>query len=163
MPTQLRSLRLIEGYRIGWVRPGYDADLVFWDSHPLRLGATPLQVLIEGETIVRASDKLWESNLKQKNALASAPESRTQVSNDERTCSKGKKNLVLRGITKSFLSGLRTSVLSNATAIVHDGVIQCVGGNECEIMAERAIGQGFPVMDLKDGYILPVRFGSSIW
>jgi imidazolonepropionase-like amidohydrolase len=27
---------------------GYDADLVIWDSHPLALGATPVQVLIDG-------------------------------------------------------------------------------------------------------------------
>jgi imidazolonepropionase-like amidohydrolase len=28
--------------------PGYDADLVIWDSHPLALGATPKQVFIDG-------------------------------------------------------------------------------------------------------------------
>ncbi|KAJ7892589.1 hypothetical protein B0H14DRAFT_3427995 [Mycena olivaceomarginata] len=27
---------------------GYDADLVLWDSHPLALGATPIQVFIDG-------------------------------------------------------------------------------------------------------------------
>ncbi|KAI0949512.1 hypothetical protein AcW1_009102 [Taiwanofungus camphoratus] len=28
--------------------PGYDADVVIWDSHPLSLGATPTQVIIDG-------------------------------------------------------------------------------------------------------------------
>lgn len=28
--------------------PGYDADVVLWDSHPLALGATPKQVWIDG-------------------------------------------------------------------------------------------------------------------
>ncbi|KAJ3867935.1 carbohydrate esterase family 9 protein [Lentinula novae-zelandiae] len=36
------------GHRIGHVRKGWDADLVIWDSHPLALGATPIQVFIDG-------------------------------------------------------------------------------------------------------------------
>ncbi|KAK4700145.1 hypothetical protein P7C70_g6106, partial [Phenoliferia sp. Uapishka_3] len=36
------------GHRVGFVRPGYDADIVLWDSHPLSLGATPQQVIIDG-------------------------------------------------------------------------------------------------------------------
>ncbi|KIP04854.1 hypothetical protein PHLGIDRAFT_129239 [Phlebiopsis gigantea 11061_1 CR5-6] len=35
-------------HRVGFVREGYDADLVIWDSHPLALGATPKQVFIDG-------------------------------------------------------------------------------------------------------------------
>ncbi|KAH8116655.1 composite domain of metallo-dependent hydrolase [Phellopilus nigrolimitatus] len=30
-------------HRIGFIKEGYDADLVVWDSHPLALGATPKQ------------------------------------------------------------------------------------------------------------------------
>ncbi|KAF9501563.1 carbohydrate esterase family 9 protein [Pleurotus eryngii] len=36
------------GHRLGFVRKGWDADLVLWDSHPLALGATPVQVFIDG-------------------------------------------------------------------------------------------------------------------
>ena len=35
-------------HRIGVLRVGVDADAVLWDSHPLRLGATPVQVWIDG-------------------------------------------------------------------------------------------------------------------
>ncbi|PPQ79032.1 hypothetical protein CVT25_002341 [Psilocybe cyanescens] len=35
-------------HRIGFIKPGYDADIVLWDSHPLALGATPAQVFIDG-------------------------------------------------------------------------------------------------------------------
>ncbi|KAJ7242763.1 composite domain of metallo-dependent hydrolase [Mycena haematopus] len=35
-------------HRIGFVKPGYDADIVVWDSHPLAIGATPSQVFIDG-------------------------------------------------------------------------------------------------------------------
>ncbi|KAJ6512303.1 hypothetical protein DFH09DRAFT_1197532 [Mycena vulgaris] len=36
------------GWRVGTLAAGYDADLVIWDSHPLALGATPVQVYIDG-------------------------------------------------------------------------------------------------------------------
>lgn len=35
-------------HRIGFLKPGYDADVVIWDSHPLQIGATPKQVFIDG-------------------------------------------------------------------------------------------------------------------
>lgn len=35
-------------HRIGFIKEGYDADIVIWDSHPLSLGATPKQVFIDG-------------------------------------------------------------------------------------------------------------------
>ncbi|KAI0342081.1 carbohydrate esterase family 9 protein [Trametopsis cervina] len=37
-----------EDHRIGFLKRGYDADVVLWDSHPLALGATPQQVWIDG-------------------------------------------------------------------------------------------------------------------
>ncbi|KAG5648502.1 hypothetical protein DXG03_003113 [Asterophora parasitica] len=37
-----------QDHRIGFVKAGYDADLIIWDSHPLTLGATPEQVYIDG-------------------------------------------------------------------------------------------------------------------
>ncbi|KAG8778619.1 hypothetical protein FRC12_024891 [Ceratobasidium sp. 428] len=40
----------VAGYahRLGYIKPGYDADLIIWDSYPLSLGATPQQVYIDG-------------------------------------------------------------------------------------------------------------------
>ncbi|KAI0354145.1 composite domain of metallo-dependent hydrolase [Trametes cingulata] len=35
-------------HRIGFIKEGYDADVVLWVSHPLALGATPQQVWIDG-------------------------------------------------------------------------------------------------------------------
>ncbi|KAL1701180.1 hypothetical protein EV121DRAFT_212640 [Schizophyllum commune] len=35
-------------HRVGYVKAGWDADIVLWDSHPLQLGATPLQVFVDG-------------------------------------------------------------------------------------------------------------------
>ena len=35
-------------HRLGFLRPGMDADVVLWDSHPLRFGATPAAVWVDG-------------------------------------------------------------------------------------------------------------------
>ncbi|GAA5854825.1 hypothetical protein JCM8547_004085 [Rhodosporidiobolus lusitaniae] len=35
-------------HRVGFIRPNYDADVVLWSVHPLSLGATPRQVVIDG-------------------------------------------------------------------------------------------------------------------
>ncbi|EIN11387.1 carbohydrate esterase family 9 protein [Punctularia strigosozonata HHB-11173 SS5] len=35
-------------HRVGFIKRGWDADVVVWDSHPLSLGATPKQVYIDG-------------------------------------------------------------------------------------------------------------------
>ncbi|KAI0029653.1 hypothetical protein K488DRAFT_88507 [Vararia minispora EC-137] len=35
-------------HRIGFIKLGYDADVVVWDRYPLALGATPQQVFIDG-------------------------------------------------------------------------------------------------------------------
>ncbi|KJA17908.1 hypothetical protein HYPSUDRAFT_205764 [Hypholoma sublateritium FD-334 SS-4] len=36
------------GHRIGTIGEGFDADIIVWDSHPLALGATPIQVYVDG-------------------------------------------------------------------------------------------------------------------
>ncbi|KAH9913691.1 uncharacterized protein BXZ73DRAFT_106870 [Epithele typhae] len=46
--TSTPATVLGQSHRIGFLRPGYDADVVLWDSHPLSLGATPQQVWIDG-------------------------------------------------------------------------------------------------------------------
>ncbi|KAH7339937.1 hypothetical protein B0J17DRAFT_657350 [Rhizoctonia solani] len=40
----------VAGYshRLGYLKQGYDADVIIWESHPLSLGATPQQVYIDG-------------------------------------------------------------------------------------------------------------------
>lgn len=142
--------------RLGWIRPGYDADFVIWDSHPLALGATPLHVVADGITLVNASERLWEKSLKREKVFSSAPPSRSPSASENKTCSVGRKDIVLRGITKSYVKGLGTSVLDDATAVVLDGQLQCVGLAACETAASNAIGRGIPEMHLKDGYLLPV-------
>ncbi|CAI4213309.1 unnamed protein product [Parascedosporium putredinis] len=46
--TTAPAERLGLGSRLGKVKPGFDADVVVWDSDPLSLGASPVQVWIDG-------------------------------------------------------------------------------------------------------------------
>ncbi|KAJ7735556.1 hypothetical protein DFH07DRAFT_1065042 [Mycena maculata] len=46
--TSTPAAALGVGWRVGTLAAGFDADLVIWDSHPLALGATPVQVYIDG-------------------------------------------------------------------------------------------------------------------
>ncbi|KAK4704844.1 hypothetical protein P7C70_g1364, partial [Phenoliferia sp. Uapishka_3] len=72
------------GHRLGLVRPGFDSDLVLWDSHPLTLGATPLQVFIDG--IAQLHDPFTAKPLSTAAlapAMASMPESPLTLQDDD--------------------------------------------------------------------------------
>ncbi|KAH9482556.1 hypothetical protein JR316_0004656 [Psilocybe cubensis] len=49
-------------HRIGILMEGSDADVVLWDSHPLRLGATPVNVWIDGILQIPVPPKTGEEN-----------------------------------------------------------------------------------------------------
>ena len=46
--TTAGAIALGLDHRIGYINEGHDADVVIWNTHPLRLGATPVQVWIDG-------------------------------------------------------------------------------------------------------------------
>ncbi|KAG1855024.1 hypothetical protein F4604DRAFT_1801268 [Suillus subluteus] len=46
--TYTPAIAMGMGHRIGMLKPGYDADVVIWSSHPLSLASTPTQVYIDG-------------------------------------------------------------------------------------------------------------------
>ena len=50
-------------HRIGILAVGADADIVLWDSHPLRLGATPVKVWIDGILQIPVQSKTDEGGI----------------------------------------------------------------------------------------------------
>ncbi|KAI1798834.1 hypothetical protein F4811DRAFT_153903 [Daldinia bambusicola] len=144
--------------RLGFVRPGYDGDLVIWNRHPLQVGATPLEVYIDGKSVVRASDSLWKASETSISDLRKAPTSRPSDT-PKSACVPGQSDIVIRGLGTSFIGaeGLRNESpeTGNITAVVRAGRVVCVGGNKCDTVARQAIEEQVPLIDVRDGYILP--------
>jgi len=60
--TSTPAVALGLSHRIGILSEGSDADVVLWDSHPLRLGATPRKVWIDGILQIPIPSKTKEEN-----------------------------------------------------------------------------------------------------
>ena len=127
----------------------------------MRVGAAPLEVYIDGKSVVRASDDLWN---KSRGELYSkqAPPSRssTQIEN---SCRVGQSDVIIRGIKKSFVDcdGLRGDEIEgkNLTAVIRSGRVVCVGSEKCETAAKTAVAAGVALINVNDGFLVPVSLG----
>ena len=158
-----RSIK--QDHRIGSIKPGYDADIVLWDSHPLTVGATPAAVFIDGKSALPESKHAGFSTIvKHSPSLNNkVPQMRPAVKTTERDAicrdiKASQSRLVVTGINKSFLEPNTSSdripsavVESGMTMILESGKITCVGSSEECIHDESAD----TVLALKDGHVLP--------
>lgn len=163
-------------FRVGYCRPGFDADIVVWDSHPLSNGATPLQVFIDGQA------QLDESRVKQSmdttfTAVPTGdaktviePQMRYEISDEHResTCSQAyaaDQSFIIDGIQKAFVDNYPELAASLAQVddeplklIVEDGEIACFGsattcaevGSKFELKGKKALR-----LSLQNGHVLP--------
>jgi imidazolonepropionase-like amidohydrolase len=150
------SLRL--GHRIGYATPGYDADLVVWNSHPLSVGATPLQVYIDGRETL--DEKQSKENIRSmaNSDQSSGRQARTrplhnQTANQE-TCESvlASSSLIITGITRSYLDNkVRQWVKRrNLTMVLNKGEITCFdSADKCVTMDENV-----PRIHLANGHTL---------
>ena len=147
-------------HRIGFVRPGYDADIVVFDSHPLSIGATPLQVYIDGrptldeDTVHKSLEKVLPERLQAK------PQMRPKLDPEVKleTCRRVKKEkTVITGITKSYLQsndGLSpsSSAQGNLTLVLDKGKLLCLDtASNC---ISHSTGSSF-TLALQNGHLLP--------
>lgn len=155
--TSVPARSIEQDHRVGYVRPGYDADIVIWESHPLSVGATPLQVYIDGRETLdpqKVQDTLRHvvpkesASTKLQTRSVPSPEVRTQ------TCTsidKPDQEIVITGIHTSFLDESIASVASSEphTTIVKGGKIACFGA---DCIAE---SKDSTVIALKNGHVAP--------
>lgn len=147
--------------RVGYVRPGYDADLVVWDAHPLAIGSTPKQVYIDGvETLdpVKVEESSAHVVAKhESDALKhlDKPSMRAVLPADDREkfCTSSRKAgraFVITGITKSFLddfphlmAGADGELLTdNLTLVIEGGKVTCLSsGPSCSSAAAAKLSQ----------------------
>lgn len=138
--------------RVGYIRLGYDADMVVWDAHPLSVGATPKQVYIDGVATLDPA-KVKENGARitvnqgvNMNNGVGEPVMRATISEKDReeVCVSSRKTgqaFVIAGISKSFLDEF-PALLSTAgndlttdeslTLVVEEGEVTCLGtGSSC--------------------------------
>lgn len=153
-----RSLEI--DHRVGYARAGYDADFVVWDSHPLSVGATALNVYIDGKDILDA--KKTEDSLANVapdlTGELKTPLMRATLAADvkEKLCSEVEKigaKITITGIQRSYLdSGLESTADSGKLMMVIDnGKIICFGSeDQCASASTEST-----TINLKNGHVLP--------
>ncbi|KAI5480118.1 hypothetical protein MNV49_001778 [Pseudohyphozyma bogoriensis] len=165
------------GHRLGLIRANYDADVVLWDSHPLSLGATPLQVFIDGipqlDNPYPAKPPATDLNAP---PVASVPKDpvtlRSDEEDEERSWSFPAKSeeeelaeVVFTNVSEVLLRRGGAGIANVGDDLVKPfevhfarGALVCVG--EC---VEQA-GEGVRKVDLKGGSLLPplVAFGPAL-
>ena len=150
-------------HRVGFVRSGYDADLVIWNGSPLKVGATPLQVYIDGKaTIDPLKAETNVPSLYEKSdewpKVRPAPDPRTR----EMFCERARKaeKIVVTGISQSYLdlpgeSGTFGSPSGEKmTMVIEAGRISFLGrDSDAALDAEAEVDT--TVIELEAGFVLP--------
>ena len=163
-------------YRIGYVRPGYDADIVVWDDLPLSIGATPVQVFIDGvpqldsDMVVKSMGHNFTDPLPEPVDGASTsdvPKASIKLEKAYRntycgTATKPNQQFIVTGIKRSFLQNypeLAATVESAGgplTLVIDGGLVRCLGSStSCAEAATAVQGEHLVKLDLEDGYLLP--------
>lgn len=157
--TSVPARSLEQHHRIGYVKVGYDADLVIWNSHPLSLGATPLQVYVDGKPTLdeKKVDESMEHVAPHADTRVEQQRIRPSVDATEKkeTCRtiEGQKSLVINGIMGSYLAevtgdGLRQE---EKTLVVESGRVSCFDiPSRCP-----SAKADVPVLTLQNGFLLP--------
>ncbi|KAL0060512.1 hypothetical protein AAF712_012702 [Marasmius tenuissimus] len=128
-------------HRVGRVKTGYDADLVIWDAHPLALGATPIQVFIDGIPQLAFKSSVRPDTHKEQKAPKTPnfdEEARTAVKADGLPSLEPKKTkgrVVFGNVESLYLrtggkvvEAFRAETEGRRSVVVQDGKIHCVSG-----------------------------------
>ncbi|EFX03717.1 carbohydrate esterase family 9 protein [Grosmannia clavigera kw1407] len=146
--TTAPAARLGLGQRLGRVKPGFDADIVVWDSDPLSVGATPVQVWIDG--VVQFEDPV---ELSKPASQPVVPDEKLALKSQEAPVDVGG-DVVFTGVAKVLLPGFEEEVTQESTAglnvAVSGGRVTCVGACSEELRMAR---EGSRVVSLQNGYV----------
>ncbi|KAK5990197.1 hypothetical protein PT974_08463 [Cladobotryum mycophilum] len=163
-------------FRIGYCRLGFDADIVVWNSHPLTLGATPLQVFIDGRAQLdqsKVEKSLGTTFTSPPSGDAEhnlGPQVRFEPKESERVemCTQAyrpKQSFIIDGIRKAFLDNYPELSVSLAhyqdrplRLVVVDGAVACLGPADSCAEATKALEANETRavhISLQNGYLLP--------
>ncbi|KAL4905465.1 hypothetical protein BDW74DRAFT_177835 [Aspergillus multicolor] len=180
--TSIPAESMQQGHRIGYVRPGYDADLVIWDSHPLQIGATAVEVFIDGRPLLNNDVKELSEELEctyrglqSSLDISQAPATRPFITTEERTkvCSHIQEAadqgaVVFTGIKEALIDipGLETSrEPSELVLVLEVNKAPCLGlKSTCIPQSTLENPKNITEIPLQNGYITPglIAFGNNL-
>lgn len=150
-PAELLGL----GERIGKIKEGFDADVVLWDSDPLSVGATPVQVWIDGAAQFNDPFELEKGPAHPLEPEITRDELSGSVASYEKVC--------FSGIVANLMSEDHRH-LTNVSLSV-DGQSNSAGGIDTFQWQTKCDGEdGRKEISLKNGYVVrpATAFGSYL-
>ncbi|KAI8970441.1 hypothetical protein BDF20DRAFT_891289 [Mycotypha africana] len=165
-------------HRLGSVKVGYDADLVIWDRDPLEMGASPLQVFIDG--IPQFSERLLtEASITRKIAKGSQRQHLDKESSYEEEATTNRDGLmdfILTNVGSQFLTEKNEkqgNFIEETTAlsiVVKNGQIVCISPavrrkDDCiALYSLEEKNNTINTIDIQGGYVLPglISVGSKL-
>ncbi|KAM7198900.1 hypothetical protein V8F20_005967 [Naviculisporaceae sp. PSN 640] len=155
--TTAPAERLGLGKRLGKIKPGFDADVVVWDSDPLSVGAAPVQVWIDGTAQFKDPFELKKPTPKPivpDESLSDIVEEPAEM-----------ESVIFMGITKVLLDEKPEGLAADDgkyNVVISKGQITCMGAchSELQVGAKAKL----PMIALKNGYLTEsfTAFGSQI-
>ncbi|KAF4546536.1 Amidohydrolase 1 [Lasiodiplodia theobromae] len=144
-PAELLGL----GERIGKVKAGFDADIVVWDSDPLSVAATPVQIWIDGTAQYEHPFVLNKSRTD-----PGYPGELVAVPTEEKEEDVETGNVVFTGVSKILIPGFEHAAEeSSSVVIITNGEISCIGS--CSTELQTASSQNVKTVHLKNGHLSP--------
>nr|OQO16537.1 hypothetical protein B0A51_16202 [Rachicladosporium sp. CCFEE 5018] len=133
------------GERIGKVKAGFDADLALWDSDPLSVGATPVQVWIDGAPQFADAVEIKKPAAK---PLEKRPEVPTMAE-----ASTSHQDMIITGVTSILLPDFEEleSAKEATTVLIVNGSISCISSCTAEI----ATMGNAQTLHLENGHMVP--------
>ena len=130
--------------RLGKIKPGFDADVVVWDSDPLSVGATPVQLWIDGAAQFEKPVELDKPDPK-----LIVPDEKLSHIVEEPTLVE---DVVFTGLSALLTSEqLTSSVGATSSVVISKGRIVCTGDCTTELKAAR--DSNTTIVELQDGYL----------
>ena len=174
--TSVPAKAIDQDDRIGYLRTGYDADIVVWDAHPLSVGATPRQVFIDGVATLdplrvkeAMDDQAPETTAEARRRRNEEPRMRATIAEDAkqdvcRRAGEMDQRFVVTGIHSSFLDrypelasvAKENQARENMTLVISGGRVDCLGSSSvCRSQVAAASKSGAVSLSLSDGYLAP--------
>ncbi|EQB50733.1 hypothetical protein CGLO_09796 [Colletotrichum gloeosporioides Cg-14] len=166
--TSAGAYSIQQDHRIGFVKPGYDADLVVWDAHPLQVGATTIHVFVDGREVLDEDGALatLSRSLKDIDNALPTVKATIQAETRENVCGRA-----LRRDTRIVFTGIKEALLDDVFSldttgrlamVVTDGEVTCLGAESACVSSQER--ENTLSIKLDNGYITPglVAFGNNI-